>query len=275
MLFMLLAPTICPIGVGGLSFTLRKVDGTSVPSTHWERPDQLLIFDHVKAEDRVLMLGGNIGSACIALDRVVSHGKHVACVEPNEKLIATLRENREQTNSSFHVVNALLTRNPGPIYMRVCNGVGDGTCSVATSSGLRSNAFALAERAMGALGLIRGSWVGVPTKDLWALESEMFHKQKFTFAVVDCEGCFCSFAEEYPTFLEQLRGLIVEVDGIRCDYDALLKKMHSKGLDLHRKFNLPGGNEGGHKVMLRGHPSTHSERSINSTNKTYGVFLRR
>ena len=53
-------------------FELRKLDGSMVDSRSWEYHDQLLIFRHVRPDDSVLMVGGNIGGACIAVDKVVA-----------------------------------------------------------------------------------------------------------------------------------------------------------------------------------------------------------
>ena len=240
---------------GGHTFSLRTADGKTVPNVAWEFEDQALIFDHVKHDDRVLMLGGNIGGACVALSRVVANDKHIACVEPNRAMIPTLRLNRALTNSSFRIVDRILSRNPAPVFMKTCNGVGVGTCSMSSSD----SSLSYLHKAMYTLGLASGT--NVKTMDLRALEREMFRTQNFTFAAIDCEGCACGFAKEYPDFFAQLRGIILEVDGTSlCDYTAIRALLRRAGL------RPPLGRlSGPHDVMLL--PS-------DNASKTYRVFTR-
>ena len=108
-----------------------------------------------------------------------------------------------------------------------------------------------------------GSGTSAKTMDLRALEREMFRSQNFTFAAIDCEGCACGFAKEYPDFFAQLRGIILEVDGTAtCDYAAIRALMRRAGL---RPLGHLSDGKSDHDVMLL--PS-------DNASKTYRVFTR-
>ena len=79
----------------------------------WEYIEQLIAYERLLPSDRVLMLGGNIGSACITADKLVgSSGGAVACVEPNPALHASLEFNREMNHAGFRLVKGVVGETP-------------------------------------------------------------------------------------------------------------------------------------------------------------------
>lgn len=225
-------------------FVLKTGDGSGFVSNYnWEYIEQLMAAEHLLSDDRVLMLGGNIGSACIAADKLVSAGA-VACVEPNPALHASLEFNRELNHAGFRVVKGVVGETPSE--MATCNGVGVGTCG-STTPGRRRLA-------------------SVPNLPLATLEREMFggghgHSHHahaingssstaaaggpgFNFLLADCEGCLCYFFRDYPTIAHQLRGIILESDGSAdpdCYTRDIFPKLAEAGLT---RVAEPDGPEG-------------------------------
>ena len=222
------APTKLP------AFKLMQVDGTLVESRGWEYEDQLILYRHVRPDDRVLVLGGNIGGACIAVDRILGpvNGKHAACVEPNPTLHATLEGNRAANLASFRIVRGVVA--DAPLYLNVCNRSGVGTCS--TTSERRHSQQAQhddAHEAAGTRGMAalpqhlqhdeqrratagRASHeVAIPNIQLRTLEREMGFgpSESFTFLHLDCEGCACTFLTAHANLLASIRGVVLEQDG--------------------------------------------------------------
>ena len=128
------------------------------------RVRQLLSHSYIVPSDRVLMLGGNIGGTCVAVDKALrGNGHQQACVEPNPDLHETLDLNRRSNNASWNVVQGVIANS-----------------SLTLHAGRRLD-------------------IEVPHICLEALEEQMFGAGKhFTFLHADCEGCVCVFLKENP-----------------------------------------------------------------------------
>ena len=93
---------------------LVNMEGTLTRSNCWEVPEQQALCQYVRPDDRIFEMGGNIGTSCIAADRLVGGMEgRVVCVEPNNVVAKVLNENRNRTNSKFHIVQGAITKD-GP-----------------------------------------------------------------------------------------------------------------------------------------------------------------
>lgn len=211
-------------------FALHLTGGGAVANNDWEYQDQLLAHQYIVPSDRVLMMGGNIGGACVAIDKALQgNGHQQACVEPNPDLHETLDLNRRSNNASWHVVQGVVGNSP--LTLHACSGIGSGTCGE-TSSGRRPGT------------------VEVPNIRLEALEEQMFGAGKhFTFLHADCEGCVCFFLKENPQIVNNLRGAILELDANDgCEKEVVYPLFRDAGFAM---TIIEGWPEAGHAIFLR------------------------
>lgn len=187
-------------------FHLQLTDGRMVPNNKWEYEEQKLIFKWLRPQDRVLMMGGNVGGGCLIADQLLTNGSHAACVEPNPALWSTLEANKRSNNAQFRIVKQVVSNRK--TFMKVCDGMSKGTCSTTATSASED-----------------GSWQQVDSIDLHVLERQMFHATHgFSFLIFDCEGCACSFFSEYPDILARSRAIMLEVDDrLHCNYTQLFQ----------------------------------------------------
>jgi FkbM family methyltransferase len=198
------------------TFTLMKSDGRNVTNMRWEFMDQQLIWKHVQPSDCVLMLGGNIGGACIMAAKAVRKPELSACVEPNTELHTSLEHNLAANTAGVRLVRGIVSEQPGILVP--CNGVGKGTCSHTTT---------------GSASREQNGTQPVASVSLNWLQERIFGRKRagFTYMHFDCEGCACSFFKEYPDMLHQIRALSLEVDGTKKEcYSRLFKAAEEAGL---------------------------------------------
>lgn len=229
-------------------FLLKDANGVYKQNYDWEYTEQLLAAEHVLPSDRVLMIGGNIGSACIAVDKILATGSgSQACVEPNPALHAALEANRALNHARFRVVRGVI--GDAPLEMHACDGSGTGTCGT-TSTGRRrlvsvpNTKLATLEKEM-----FGAAHAHAPEKDRHSRAPSHAHAGNgstpawpapvadakaaagFNFLLADCEGCLCFFLRDHPAFVHQLRGVIMELDGDKqCIEREIVPKFESAGL---------------------------------------------
>ena len=215
-------------------FTLTIKTG-DVRNNEWEYTDQLLIFRYMHPNDRALMVGANIGGACVAMSAVAIDSTHITCVEPNKALLPRLDLNRARSNASFRIVHGAIVphglNNKG-IFLTKCNGMGVGTCGRTYSSKPGSAA---------------ASSVRVPRVTLQELETPLWEltasppggpsAHRFTYVHLDCEGCACFFFRHLSQDrFRKLRAVSLELDGLepwgsQCNYERLFEQLAAAGLE--------------------------------------------
>lgn len=166
-------------------FQHRAVAGW-IDSLDHEFPEQAYLYAWLPRNAAVLSIGGNIGTTCIFIDKLVSNPSSQTCVEPAPQNLARLESNKHETHSVFSILNAMLVRPAaGPLGF-----VWKGISSHIAKPGETPSFF-------------------VPTADL--------DVSNFTAMVIDCEGCFCDLFKSFPELLDK-EFLLLEEDG-QCDYD--------------------------------------------------------
>ena len=217
-------------------FALTTGTGAHVRNSEWEYTDQLLIFRYMRPNDRALMLGGNIGGACVAMSAVAIDSTHIACVEPNGALLPRLDLNRARSNASFRIVHGVIVQRAQSeaTFLTKCDGVDMGTCGRTHSPQPGSSAASSA-----------ASSVRVPHVTMQELEAPLCgtggvggpSAHRFTYVHLDCEGCACSFFRHLSQDrLRELRAVSLEVDGLetggsQCNYERLFARLAAAGLE--------------------------------------------
>eukprot|EP00929_Paragymnodinium_shiwhaense_P076742 TRINITY_DN39506_c0_g1_i1.p1 TRINITY_DN39506_c0_g1~~TRINITY_DN39506_c0_g1_i1.p1 ORF type:complete len:337 (-),score=21.52 TRINITY_DN39506_c0_g1_i1:188-1198(-) len=162
------------------TFTMRDASGLTFWNVDREMAEQAYLWAHLQASDTVLGLGGNVGTNCVFVDHMVLDPTASTCVEPVPAVAAKLRANKEQSGAGFEVLEGFLSRTRTEDVWIVQTG--------------------LAARMVpeGTPGAIRAA-----TKNA--------KLDRYSAAVIDCEGCYCSVADEFPELFEY-RLMVVELD---------------------------------------------------------------
>ena len=97
-----------------LQFMLASANGDSVYDSSFthETLEQIGLIVSLRRGDRVVQLGGNIGTSCILAARMLrtsaADDRRVMCVEPNPRFWPDLERNRQLSGSSFQIVRGYL-----------------------------------------------------------------------------------------------------------------------------------------------------------------------
>ena len=174
-----------------ISFNLYNTDHKLVKNKDYEFPEQEILFKYIRENDIVLQLGGNIGTSCILVDKLISEKQNNICVEPNKKIINTLIENKLINNCNFEIIEGIIS-NKCKQKLKLA-GDNSEASYVSDEGGEDIN--------------------NIPLKDL---------NKNFSVLFCDCEGCLCSFLDEYPYILKDLRLIIYEADYPNmCNYNNI------------------------------------------------------
>lgn len=199
-------------------YKILSTNGTSISNRDWEVAEQITLGTYLKDGDRVLQLGGNIGGSCITASKMFNLTRNT-CVEPNPKIISTLRRNVSDTNANVEIVDAAVTDSSKSLFLD------EGTLNGPNSSG----------------GMVKESQSEIPVNKvpLRVLENK---GKAYNVLFADCEGCLPSFLKEYSYHPWDL--VIYEPDQ---DADYAFVERHLKGLGMKKVstlelklFNLTG-----------------------------------
>lgn len=198
-----------------------------VKNTSYEYEEQKLLVQNLRPGDRVLQLGGNIGTSCITAAMAEPGLESNVCVEPNTNLASIIEANVSQLGvaAGVQILPKMVTK---------------ANCSVMRLKGTDSH--------QGNAGYIEEGGEGLPVEctSLADVMKEKNKGAKFTVLFADCEGCLPGFVEENAELLDELRVLIYEHDrGSEVDYSPvkkLTKRMNCKGdfnvvCTLKKKFS--------------------------------------
>lgn len=159
-----------------------------IPNVLWETEEQYYLKKYISKDDIVLQLGGNIGTSCILVDKIVDNKERQICVEPNKDIYDLLLYNKHNTSSKFQIIDSVVTDNSN-IYM-LKTGHDDIEFSTTTEF----------------------------TEDK-VKNIRLENLNQFNVLFADCEGCLCPFLTEYPQVLNRLNKVIYEKDKTDiCNY---------------------------------------------------------
>ena len=76
----------------------------------YEVQEQALLNKYLLPDDRVLELGGNIGTSSILIDKILNNKKQHVTVEPNLDIVKTLERNKDLNNCNFEIVPGIISK---------------------------------------------------------------------------------------------------------------------------------------------------------------------
>lgn len=175
------------------SFKLKNLKNKMISNKQYEVNEQALLYKYLDKNDSVLQLGGNIGTSCILVDKIIN-GNNI-CVEPNTGLIPLLKNNKELNNSKFVIIDGIISK--------------------------KKNMMLVESNDENKYGSFISKTKGKIVKNYDY--NELNKKYNFTVLFADCEGCLEQFFEEYPNSLNTLNKIIFERDrGDNCDYEKVI-----------------------------------------------------
>jgi FkbM family methyltransferase len=151
-----------------------------------EANSRLMVVKWIPKNATVLEVGARYGSVSCAISRVLANSGLQVSMDADELVWDALEDNRRNLKCNFSIARGLLGEQDGKIYRDRY-----GTAA-STENSFKGNTA-----------------VTVPHFTVEDLESK--HNLVFDTANFDCEGCFAPAAKAFPSFLQQLRLLIVEV----------------------------------------------------------------
>ena len=174
-------------------FTLAKLNGDPIKNSEYEVDEQVGLSRVVRQGDRVLNLGGNIGTSCIYAAKMRAN---VKCVEPIPALANLIRDNVQANHGRgdghVDVIQAAVTKSTDPMYIR-CDETDSNNCWGATISG---NACRPEEQGCNKVKNDTGAgWI-----------------EGTTVLFADCEGCLPGFISEYGHQLQNVEAVVYERD---------------------------------------------------------------
>jgi FkbM family methyltransferase len=194
-----------------ISFELYNIKKNKINNTQWEHSEQKTLGKYLKKEDNVLQLGGNIGASCIYVDKIINKGNTNICVEPNPKIIDTLKRNRQYNNSRFDIIYGIISEKQN---LKLSN------------KGQNKDKNYWGSK------VIKDGDINITSYPL----NKIKNINKINILFADCEGCLETFIDEYEYFLNQLRLIIYEADQTNiCNYkkiENILKKNNFKKIEV-------------------------------------------
>lgn len=148
----------------------------------------MLSVKHIKSNDNVLEIGGNIGRNSLIISSLLNNSSNLVVLESDTYISSQLDTNRKINNFNFKIINAVLSKNK----------------------------------------LIQRKWTTILSNELlpgykWVPiinlnELREITKIKFNVLVLDCEGAFYYILKDFPEILEGITKIIIENDFMRNEH---------------------------------------------------------
>ena len=195
------------------AYTLRSLTGT-ISNQDYEVNEQIELVKRVNDGDRILQLGGNIGTSCITAGKAANLDSNV-CVEPSSTVMSVLRQNVADHGDLAQVVEGIVAECPTPVSLK---GVGQDTSN----------------NDWGAHVVHGSEGQSITCHSLQSVSPP----GGFTILFADCEGCFDTFVQTYATELSEhpLHTIIYEKDG-QSDYENVQKFTDEHGFACSGSFH--------------------------------------
>jgi hypothetical protein len=181
-----------------------------------ERPEQEMIAKFLPNECCVLEMGGESGTTSLIINKILRDPTKHVLVEPSVNSIPKLKKTEEIYNTKFQIAHGFVGRN-------------------------RNEHEKL--------------WPECKYRQMFDLpELENMVRQKFDVLVIDCEGAFYNILNDIPEILDNIKLIIIEMDGPDEKVPFVRAKL------IENKFEL---------VHSQTHPYLNNG---NANNLEFGVF---
>ena len=145
------------------------------PRRFIERPEQELIAKFLPRDCCVLEFGGESGTTALIIDKILRYPERHVVVEPSSKSIEKLNNTKRIYNAKFEIAYGFLGKKRD---------------------------------------LHEKLWDECKNCKMWSLiELQKLVKSKFDVLIVDCEGAFYNILNDFPEILDNIKLIIIEMDG--------------------------------------------------------------
>ena len=151
-------------------------------SFYEELPEQKMVVNYLKGEEKVLEIGGNIGRNSLIIASILKNDKNLLVLESDSNISQQLTENKNLNKMNFHIENAALSKR------KLIQYYWDTKPSEILEEGY--------------------SWVNTIT--LEQLRNK--YRIKFDTLILDCEGAFYYILLDMPEILDNIKLIIMEND---------------------------------------------------------------
>ena len=194
------------------TFHLENLNGEKIKNTSYEVEEQKLLSTHAKDGDRILQMGGNIGTSCIAASLSANLRRNI-CVEPSTRILPLLRKNTKDFN--VEVVEGIVADKCDNLRL---HGVGEDTSKNDWGASIGNDK------------------TGQPVQ--CTSLGDLTPEDGFSMVFADCEGCFPDFIQNYQEDLKKqpIHTYIFEKDG-NVDYSKVFSFMSNEGYTCTGDFH--------------------------------------
>tara|TARA_Y100000996_G_C22536779_1_gene648559 strand:- start:212 stop:919 length:708 start_codon:yes stop_codon:yes gene_type:complete len=169
-----------------------------------ERPEQELIAKYLPKDCCVLEMGGESGTTSLIINKILKDPTKHVLVEPSRGSIPKLQYVKNLYNTKFHIVHGFVGKNKES-HIKLWP-----ECQYCTMVDL--------------------------------IDLEKLVNQKFDVLVIDCEGAFYNILHDMPHILNDIKLIIIEMDGPDTDVPFVRNKIRENNFELihsqaHPYFN--------------------------------------
>ena len=168
-----------------------------------ERKEQILCETYLNESCIVLELGARYGTVSCVIEKIIKNPKHLVVIEPDERVWASLENNRNNNNCSFNIVKGFVSLKP--LILENHN---------------EWNGYATSSK--------ESEISTIPSYTLSEIQDK--YNIVFNTLVADCEGFLGIFLEENPILYSQLQIIIFEKDYPKvCNYKKIKDTLKQNG----------------------------------------------
>ena len=175
-----------------------------------EYPEQLMIYNNLKGNEKVLEIGGNIGRSSLVIASILQDNNNFVSLECNEEIAKQLEENRDLNNFTFKIENSALSKRK--LIQKGMDTIPSDTLF---------NGF---------------KWVNTITLD----ELRDKYKIDFDTLMLDCEGAFYYILQDMPDILNNIKLIIMENDYHNMQHKIYIDNVLKQN-NFYRSYYEEGG----------------------------------
>jgi hypothetical protein len=193
-----------------------------------ERPEQELIAKFLPTDCCVLEMGGESGTTSLIINKILKDPSKHVIVEPSENSITKLLNVTNIYNTGFKIAHGFVGRN-------------------------REEHEKL--------------WDACKYKKMFDIyELENLVNQKFDVLIIDCEGAFYNILIDIPEILDNIKLIIIEMDGPDDRIPSIRNKLIENNFELVHSQT--------HPYLNNGDTNNHEFGVINNVNEFYKLKCR-
>lgn len=147
-----------------------------------ELPEQMMAINHIKGNEKVLEIGGNIGRNSLIISSLLTDSKNLVTLESDSEIALQLTENRDINNLHFHIESKALSKR------KLIQKEWDTIVSDELLPGYK------------------------PVNTITLEELNNKYNIEFDTLVLDCEGAFYYILLDMPEILNNIKLIIMEND---------------------------------------------------------------